>query len=39
VNSHGAVAGWCDNGEKLGVKPGEFDVVEWHELKPHNEKS
>jgi hypothetical protein len=39
VNSHGAVAGWCDNGEKLGVKPGEFDVVEWHELKPHNVES
>ena len=36
VNIHGAVAGWCDNGEKLGVKPGEFDVVEWHETKPHN---
>jgi hypothetical protein len=33
VNIHGAVAGWCDNGEMLGVKPGEFDVVEWHETK------
>jgi hypothetical protein len=37
VNSHGAVAGYCDNGEKLGVKPGEFDVVEWHETKHQNE--
>lgn len=36
VNSHGAVAGWCDNGEKLGVKPGEFDVVEWYDAKPPN---
>lgn len=36
VNSHGAVAGYCDNGEKLGVKPGEFDVVEWHETKTQN---
>jgi hypothetical protein len=34
VSIHGAVAGWCDNGERLGVKPGEFDVVEWHETKP-----
>ena len=36
VNSNGAVAGWCDNGEKLGVKPGEFDVVEWYDAKPPN---
>jgi hypothetical protein len=39
VNIHGAVAGWCDHGEKLGVKPGEFDVVEWHELKPHTNEN
>lgn len=38
VNSHGAVSGYCDNGEKLGVKPGEFDVVEWHETKTQNDK-
>jgi len=31
VNSHGAVAIICDNGEKLGVKPYEFEVVEWAE--------
>ena len=31
VNIHGAVSGWCDNGEKLGVTPGEFDVVEWQD--------
>ena len=30
VNSHGAVAAICRNGETLGVKPGEFDVIEWH---------
>lgn len=39
VNSHGAVAGYCDNGQKLGVKPGEFDVVEWHETKTQNDSS
>lgn len=39
VNSHGAVAGYCDNGEKLGVKPGEFDVVEWHETKTQNDQA
>lgn len=27
-NKHGAVCGICDNGEKLGVKPNEFEVVE-----------
>lgn len=31
VNSHGAVAAICDNGKLLGVKPLEFEVVEWHE--------
>ena len=30
VNMNGAVSGLCANGELLGVKPGEFDVVEWH---------
>lgn len=39
VNIHGAVAGWCDNGEKLGVKPSEFDVVEWYDAKPHNDRT
>lgn len=31
-NRHGAIAGICDNGERLGVKPGEFEFVsapEW----------
>jgi hypothetical protein len=27
-NSLGAVSGICNNGEKLGVKPGEFEFVE-----------
>ncbi len=27
-NSLGAVCGICDNGELLGVKPGEFEFVE-----------
>jgi hypothetical protein len=31
VNSHGAVCGICDNGQELGVKPDEFEVVEWYD--------
>ena len=27
-NSHGAISAICSNGEKLGVKPDEFDFVE-----------
>lgn len=27
-NKHGAICGICDNGEKLGIKPGEFEFVE-----------
>lgn len=27
-NQYGAVYGICENGEKLGVKPGEFEIVE-----------
>ena len=27
-NKYGAVCGICENGEPLGVKPGEFEVVE-----------
>jgi len=30
VNQNGAVAAICRNGESIGVKPGEFDVIEWH---------
>jgi len=36
TNSHGAVCGWCCNGEKLGVKPDEFEVVSWHDGKHQN---
>lgn len=32
VNSYGAVSAILPNGEKLGLRPGEFDVVEWHNL-------
>ena len=31
-NPQGAISGICDNGEKLGVKPGEFEFLkapEW----------
>ena len=27
-NKYGAVCGICKNGERLGVKPGEFEIVE-----------
>ncbi len=27
-NKHGAVCGICKNGQKLGVKSGEFEIVE-----------
>ena len=30
VNSYGAVSAICANGQRLGLKPAEFDVVEWH---------
>lgn len=26
-NQHGAVCGICANGQRLGVKPGEFEIV------------
>lgn len=32
TNSYGAVAVHTPDGRKLGVKPDEFDVVEWHEF-------
>lgn len=35
VNMHGAVSAICRNGERLGVKPAEFDVVEWHAITPN----
>ncbi len=27
-NKHGAVFGICENGELMGVKPGEFEIIE-----------
>ena len=30
VNSYGAVSAILPNGQKLGLLPSEFDVVEWH---------
>jgi len=32
ANQHGAISSLCDNGEWLGVKPGEFELLdapEW----------
>lgn len=33
VNPLGAVSAILPNGEKLGLKPDEFEVVEWVEVK------
>jgi hypothetical protein len=30
VNSYGAVSAILPGGEKLGLLPSEFDVIEWH---------
>lgn len=30
TNSHGAVCAVLDNGQKIGVKPDEFEVIEWY---------
>ena len=37
-NPHGAICGICENGEHLGVKPGEFEFIDAPEwiLKIHN---
>lgn len=32
MNSYGAVAAVMEGGKTLGVKPGEFEVIEWHEV-------
>lgn len=31
VNSFGAVSAILPDGERLGLYPSEFDVIEWHE--------
>ncbi len=31
TNSHGSVCSVFRDGEKLGLKPGEFEVIAWHE--------
>lgn len=35
VNSHGAVAAIMEDGEKLGLKPDEFEVIESHKESAH----
>ena len=32
VNQNGAVSAIVRGGERLGVKPDEFEVVDWHEV-------
>jgi len=29
-NSHGAISAILPNGEKLGIRPSECEIVEWH---------
>lgn len=31
VNSYGALSAIHDDGTTLGLKPGEFEIIEWHE--------
>ena len=31
VNSHGAISARLSNGKNLGLKPYEFEIIEWHE--------
>ncbi len=39
TNSYGAVCAVFSDGSKLGLKPDEFEVVEWHDptLSPHEQ--
>ncbi|MFL8988633.1 hypothetical protein Q8X48_12920 [Pseudomonas sp. QLc11A] len=34
TNSHGAVAAVMSDGERLGLRPAEFEVDSWHDLSP-----
>lgn len=34
TNSHGAVSAVMPDGERLGLRPAEFEVDTWHELSP-----
>ncbi len=36
TNSHGAVAAVMADGQRLGLKPGEFEVASWHDASPQN---
>ncbi len=36
TNSHGAVAVVFPDGRKLGVRPDEFEIIEWYEEKTIN---
>lgn len=31
VNSHGALSAIINDDDMLGLKPGEFEVIEWHD--------
>lgn len=34
TNSHGAVAAVMPDGQRLGLKPGDFEVASWHDASP-----
>lgn len=34
TNSYGAVSAVVEDGQKLGLRPDEFEVIEWHECSP-----
>ncbi len=38
VNSYGAVSAILPNGELLGLKPDEFEVIEFHQIINHDDK-
>ena len=31
TNSHGAMSAYLPSGKRLGIKPGEFEIIEWYE--------
>jgi hypothetical protein len=38
VNKYGAVTALLQNGNRLGLKPGEFMVVEWHQQRTNTDR-
>lgn len=38
VNSYGALSAILPDGERLGLKPGEFEVIEYHPYSNHHKQ-